>query len=837
MERRTFLRAGAATATAAAAFGLLPDSVRQALAMAAPTGGLEVIEHVVILMQENRSFDHYYGTLRGVRGFNDPAAITLPGGASVFRQPNGTGYVLPYPVHDQYMDGCDHSWGGGHAAWNNGRYDKWVPNKSVRTMTTFRRGDLPFYFALADAFTICDSYHCSEFGPTNPNRNYLFTGTVGNEPDGRRAIDNDAYGANHAGYSWTTYAERLEAAGRSWRVYQEWDNYTDNPLEFFVTFMNVARKALASTGYTKVEAFYNAVQGAAPAQQDVLLGKLAQGVATLTAAERSLYDRALRRERTGQLAAAFRADVAADRLPAVSWLVANYQQSEHPSSGPNNGAELTRQLLDALASNPAVWNKTVFLLTYDENDGFFDHVPPPTAPVVGDGSDGMSTVSTAGEIALSVPIGLGVRVPMIVVSPWSRGGAVCSQVFDHTSVIQFLEKWTGVAEPNISAWRRAVCGDLTAALDLTSANAAFPSLPTPVVSTGPRPTSPTPPASQALPAQEPGVRPARPLPYSLSVAARVTSGTVFFDFGNAGAAGAHFSVYANAYRTDGPWRYTVEAGKTLTDTFTGGTPTGAYDLTAHGPNGFVRRFVGNRITATNGGANPEVTLRYSPAEGRVYLRFVNTGGASCVFTVRAGNRPGTWSYPVAAGANTEDFYTVGGTNNWYDLTVTGPDGFLRRFAGHMETGAVSTSDPVMGSGRLAGTVRYVDSEETVAANNAAVNAVDGSTTTIWHTAWSGGTLPHEIQLDLGASRTVTGVSYLPRQSGVNGRIGAYEMYLSSDGNTWGSPVATGVFADDATEKVVRCWPTAARYVRLRALTEAGGRGAWTSAAEIAPLGW
>ena len=839
MKRRDLLRAGAA----ATGFALLPANLRNALAMAAPTGGLELIEHVVVFMQENRSFDHYYGSLRGVRGLNDPTAITLSTGKPVFYQPSGTGYVLPYPVDDQFMAGTPHGWSDGHAAWNNGRNDQWVPNKGVRTMTHLRRSALPFYYALADAFTICDAYHCSEMGPTNPNRFYMFSGMIGYEPGtAKRAIGNDSWdNPDHTGYTWSSYAERLQAAGRSYRVYQEWDNYGDNSLEYFTTYMNVARKALQFTGYTKLYAFYYALETASSTEQQAMLANLANGVSTLTASERTMYDGGLRRERPGQLAAVFKADVDANRLPAVSYIVAPESQTEHPDWGPNTGADLVKKVLDAVAGNPDVWNKTVVLLTYD--DGFFDHLPAPAAPV--STADGLSTAAVADDLYSSAPIGLGARVPMLVISPWSRGGNVCSQTFDHTSVVQFLEKWSGVAEPNVSPWRRAVCGDLTAALDLTSANVTYPSLPTPVPTSGPHSTSPTPPATQVFPVQEAGVKPARPLPYNLTVSGRVAPDKFWIDFSAAGAAGAHFYVTANAYRTDGPWRYTVEAGKTLSDYWQAGSPTGAYDLTVCGPNGFLRRFAGNRVTATtSGNANAEATLRYAPSEGRVYVRMTNNGTVACTFTARVSNRAGgPWSYTVQPGGSAEDWFSTGNVmGGWYDVTVTADtaDGFVRRFAGHMESGTQTISDPVMGSGPLPRAVKWADSQETVGENGAATNAVDGSTTTFWHTKWYGGSdpLPHEIQLDLGSTRTVTGLTYLPRQDGgANGRIGKYEVYLSTDGTTWGGAVATGTFADDALLKTVRLWPATARYIRLRALTEAGNRGPWTSAAEITPLGW
>ncbi|OXM41013.1 phospholipase C, phosphocholine-specific, partial [Amycolatopsis thailandensis] len=308
------------------------------------------------------------------------------------------------------------------------------------------------------------------------------------------------------------------------------------------------------------------------------------------------------------------------------------------------------------------------------------------------------------EFVSGEPIGLGVRVPMFVISPWSRGGKVCSEVFDHTSVLRFLERWSGVAEPNISPWRRTVCGDLTSALDTTAPSATYPALTKPVPTSGPWNTEPQPPSVQKAPVSESGVRTARPLPYQVTASGRVTAERFWIDFANTGSAGAHFYVYANAHRTDGPWRYTVGAGATLSDYWQVGSPDGAYDLTTHGPNGFLRRFAGNRITATTGGKpNPEVVLR--PGSGVVYLKMTNAG-AACELTVRTGNRGGgPWTYSVASGATAEDWFSIeGGMGGWYDLTVQGPDGFLRRFAGHVETGAETISDPVMGSGPLAATV-------------------------------------------------------------------------------------------------------------------------------------
>ncbi len=132
-------------------------------------------------------------------------------------------------------------------------------------------------------------------------------------------------------------------------------------------------------------------------------------------------------------------------------------------------------------ANPAIWAKTVLFLTFDENGGFFDHVPPTTAPP---GTPGEYVTAAAvpdptsvGSPAISGPIGLGFRVPMLVISPFSRGGFVSSDLFDHTSVLRFLETRFGAEVPNLSAWRRATVGDMTSAFNFKAPDTSIPNLP------------------------------------------------------------------------------------------------------------------------------------------------------------------------------------------------------------------------------------------------------------------------------------------------------------------------------------------------------------------------
>ncbi|MFB7913018.1 phosphocholine-specific phospholipase C [Streptomyces sp. NPDC056061] len=700
-RRRLFALGGGALGTAAAG-SLLPPSLRAAMA-AQPAaagsggrGGLGAIKHVVILMQENRSFDHYFGTLRGVRGFGDRNAVELPSGGSVFEQPAPLGAsVLPFPVRGaaetqkkdlQYIGALDHSWNGGGKAWAGGWMNGWVSAKTAATMAYYDRRDIPLHYELADTFTVCDAYHSSIHSSTSPNRNHLWSGKTGNEPNGRRAVDNDAYDeGTHPGYDWGTYAERLEKAGRSWRTYTEWENFTDNQIEFFATFKAVARKALARTGgHTYMESFYAAVRDADAAERERLFGLLEEGVATLDRTERSLFERALRRVETGTLADEFAKDVAAGTLPEVSYLVPSAVDSEHPSvSSPIHSATIVYKVLDALGKHPDVWRHTAVIINYDENDGFFDHVPPPVAPP-----------EVAEEQWEGKPTGLGMRVPLLVVSPWTVGGYVCSEVFDHTSVIRFLERWTGVEEPNISAWRRTVTGDLTSAFDFGRARRR-PDVEQP----GAIPPfsgrwAPRPPAEQRMPVQEPGHRPARALPYQPDAQARLVDGAVRVTLSNTGRSSAHFALYPYAGEFPVPQHRDVRG----TDQWTVPVAGAAYRFTVTGPNGFRREFAGPAGNGASAGA--EVASRTDAHERDLHLTLRNDGRSTLTFTVRplgyvdeADLRDWTRTVRVKPGRSRTVVHSAADAHGWYDLEVTvdGDDVFRRRLMGHIENGRASIS--------------------------------------------------------------------------------------------------------------------------------------------------
>ncbi|MGW4122459.1 phosphocholine-specific phospholipase C [Nocardia sp. NPDC004711] len=671
LNRRRFLHASAAAAAGVAANGALEPAIANA------SGTLADIKHVVILMQENRSFDHYFGTLKGVRGFSDRATILLSGGNSVFNQPNGAGRQYPWALsgaggsNAQTEAQCNgdlpHAWADQHAAWNNGHLDGWIAAKgNVRTMGYLKRQDIPFHYALADNWTICDSYFSSVLSATGPNRTYHWSGWI--DPAG--TAGGPAYdGGDESGLGWQTYAEALQNAGIGWKVYQNAaDNFGDNALAYFKQFANAAPGSpLAVNGMNSVPA----TTGKTP----------------------------------DDIVAAIKADVVAGKLPQVSWIVPDQASSEHPYAPPNDGAHFVHNVINALNADPSVFNSTVLILNYDENDGLFDHVPPPVAPG-----------GTADEFLNGVPIGLGFRVPLIVISPWTRGGWVSSEVFDHTSVLRFLEAWTAALGkkatcPNISAWRRSVCGDLTGLFNFSSPVTGLPTLPDTSAVIGLATCAPQPnpaPTSNSQPAQESGTRPARALPYQPNAYLdHFTYGAngearAWITFANVGAPAtraAHFSAYANAFRSGGPWQYTVGAGGNASDFYEVGTGSGngAYDLTVIGPNRFLRRFQGD---TTKAGKTASVASSYSnaPNTGKlaVWFAMTNTGTATVTFTIKANQyrTDGPWTYSVAAGKTVSDYFNAVAYNNgWYDFTVTvnSDTGWSQRFTGHLETGTASVS--------------------------------------------------------------------------------------------------------------------------------------------------
>ena len=473
--RRRLLGAAAAGGAAMAATAL-PANVQKALA-APPPGqdpSLGDIKHVVLLMQENRSFDHYFGTMSGVAGFSDPDAIKLSTGRSVFYQPtsaNPDGYQLPFHLDTRSTSAQwipttgNYDWQVTHLAWNGGKIDSWLADSQPpMLMGYFEEQDLRFHRALADAFTICDHYHCSVLGPTTPNRVMWETGTI--DPDGGQGgpILADDMNVN----TWAPYAESLTDAGVSWKFYQV-EGGMATQCSYFKSFQD------------------------APETSPLYINSRTVPV--------------------GQ----FKYDALNDQLPTVSWLFPGPGQNEHPLEGtPAAGAQFIASKIDAIAANPEVWAKTVLIVVYDEHGGLFDHVVPPTPPA-GTPGEFVTLTAPGGTPGGGLPIGAGFRVPCMIVSPWTAGGWVCSEPLDHTSNLMFLEKITGVRCPNISDWRRQTFGDLTSAFRFRGRPAAPPAMPDTTgdlyrseyeVANLPAPVAPG--AEQVPPVQAPGRRPAIP---------------------------------------------------------------------------------------------------------------------------------------------------------------------------------------------------------------------------------------------------------------------------------------------------------------------------------------
>ncbi len=469
--RRRLLTNAAQLASVTAASLMMPPNLQKLMAQSPRGAGtLKDIKHVVLLMQENRSFDHYFGMLSGVRGFSDPDPLMLSTGRYVFHQPDAAhpeGYLLPFHLdtfstNAQKLPSTSHAWTVQHQAWNDGKMDQWLPAHRAAdgadgpyTMGYFKREDIPFHYALAEAFTICDAYHSSVIGPTWPNRLYYMTGMLDPEATGGGPVIDNIMPAG--GFRWKTYPERLQDAGIDWGIYQygEAGKRPHNMFKYFAQFRNArAGSPLAMRGMPDSD-----------------------------------EDR-------------FAHDVRHDRLPTVSWLMPSATENEHPDHMPAAGANFIARRLNELAANPDVWAKTVFILNYDENDGLFDHVAPPV-PAAG----------TPHEFVDGVPIGGGFRVPCIIVSPWTAGGWVSSQPFDHTSILQFLERITGVREPNITEWRRKTFGDLTSVFrfgDPAATSLVLPGTEGPLAfaakaaATFPDPVIPD--SNQRVPVQEQGVR-------------------------------------------------------------------------------------------------------------------------------------------------------------------------------------------------------------------------------------------------------------------------------------------------------------------------------------------
>ncbi len=841
-SRREFIKKSILLSGAAGFTGLLPASVQRALAIDPPVGSTYLdAEHIVILMQENRSFDHCFGSLQGVRGFNDPRAITLPNRRPVWLQTNEKGETYaPFrlDIKDSkvtWMGDLPHSRPSQVDAYNEGKYDKWLAakrsgNKKYAemplTLGYYNRKDLPFNYGMADAFTICDQNFSSAMTSTTPNRSFFWSGKISHEKDGimQGNIRNENY--TYAKMPWKSFPELLTENQISWKFYQNeiscgggfkgeersWlGNFGCNPLEYFAAY-NVKYSPRYVQNLQKLvdelPGEINRLQQETPSSdqaaqklkteisrkrevlenaKDELDQWSKENFIRLSNRQKELYNSAfvvnsgdptyhsittlkykdgdIERELTvpeGDVLHQFREDVNQGKLPVVSWLTSPQNFSDHPSA-PWYGAWYVSEILDILTKNPEVWKKTIFILTYDENDGYFDHIPPfsipdEKKPETGKCSPNIDTeiehVRMDSERSLGVaskqqreaPIGLGFRVPMIIASPWSRGGKVCSAVYDHTSTLQFLETFLNkkltkdIRINNISQWRRTICGDLTEAFSPFNGekvdqvpflerdafvedihNAKFKEEPSgykALTEKEIRNIISDPVSSGLLPGQEKGARPSLALPYELyadglldtnrkEISLQLKAGKTFF--GNQ-SLGVPFTVYApGMYRAEEGnseaariWSFAITPGDVLNYSW----PIAAfederYHLRLYGPNGFFREWMGTEEDpALEVQCIYEAGLRDKKPTGNLVLKLTNTGITKPVNLVIRDNAYGKAGIKktIGKGSTENVVLNLKGSRGWYDFSIEVPgfDNFEKRYAGRVESGKESITDPFMG---------------------------------------------------------------------------------------------------------------------------------------------
>ncbi len=829
-NRREFIKKAALLSGGAGIFSALPPSIQKAFAIN-PAPGTTYLdaEHIVFLMQENRSFDHSYGTLQGVRGFNDPRAIAQPNGNKIWAQTNAAGETYaPFKLDLKdskitWLGSLPHSWSDMTDARNEGKNNQWLDaKKSGRkecagmplTMGYFGREDIPFYYALADAFTVCDQHFCSSLTGTTPNRLYFWTGTIRekNEPHVKANVYNSdvSYGRDA---SWKTYPEYLEENGISWQIYQNelsvatgfegeedgWlANFTNNPLEWFtqyhVRFSHSHMKFLQKAIHTLPGAIKEleeklaslSVTDASRPQVERQLKQTRDGYEyvkngidrynidnyqKLSDWHKTLHEKAFSDNRKdpdyrslttihyedegikrsmqipkGDLLHQFREDVKNGNLPTVSWVIAPGKLSDHPGS-PWYGAWYLSEVIDILTQNPEVWKKTIFILNYDENDGYFDHVPPFVPPdpykqhsgKVSEGIDPYPEYLNKSQEWMKTkepsksdregPIGLGFRVPLVIASPWSRGGWVNSEVFDLTSPIRFLEHFLHhktkkkIHCNEITAWRRNICGDLTSVFRPyngekieaptpvdrisyleTIHKAQFKDLPsgfTKLSEADVARINNDPRGSDLIPEQEKGTRPACAIPYELYVDGKLSDDKKTFKirfeakkevFGEK-SVGSPFIVFTPNTEL-APRNYAVAAGDSLTDEW---TVNGSYHLRVNGPNGFFREFTGSEQDPAI-----DVLCAYEGRKqltGNLELKIKNNTGKKLTIEITDNAYK---AKPISKTINAGTVQTIpvnlSASSGWYDLSVTvkGVAGFEKRYAGHVETGKAAITDPFMG---------------------------------------------------------------------------------------------------------------------------------------------
>ncbi|WP_374462070.1 phosphocholine-specific phospholipase C [Chryseobacterium taeanense] len=777
MNRREFLEKSSLLLAGLGTSGILHPAILKALTIdPAVDSTFYDAEHIVILMQENRSFDHAFGTLKGVRGFLDQRAFRKQDGHSVFFQKNNDGkYAAPARLDlrntkSTWMSSLPHSWDNQQKALNKGKYDQWLQakhsgNKDYKdiplTLGYYNREDLPFYYQLADAFTIFDQYFCSSLTGTTPNRLFHWSGTLREQKNGKVKAnvynENIDYDKNHQA-KWKSFPEILEEQNVSWKIYQNeislpkgmsgeqeaWlSNFTDNPIEWFSKFNVKFSKGYHQNIPNIIAYLQNEIEKHPERKEkfEIMIAELEEdkmkyqpdNYAKLSQTEKNLHEKAFtinsddpdywnleigqdeNGERLvvpkGDVLYQFRKDVDEKKLPLVSWLIAPEHFSDHPGS-PWYGAWYISEVLNILTKDPETWKKTIFIINYDENDGYFDHVVPfspplnPSQQVDMNGKDGVEYVSKKQEYMSSQTlkdheriegtVGLGYRVPMIIASPWTKGGFVNSEVSDHTSVLKFLENFIqkkfnkDVTVENISDWRRAICGDLTSAFNSSSVKVPhidYLNQKDYAKTINSAKNKPVPDLkwyqenelnNNLLAIQERGIKPSNALPYNYLV--NFENGKIKMT--NLKQRAVPLTIYDRTKfeADDFYYSYALYSQQELSH------PVNAeiYDCEVFGPNGFYRHFKGDNIPEL------EVSLIDQPSKNEIEIFIQKTIESDIPLIVEDLYERN--QKKISLHQNEKLKFNVSKTKGWYDLKIKSANN-IWHFAGRLETGKPSISDP------------------------------------------------------------------------------------------------------------------------------------------------
>ncbi|SDH51405.1 phospholipase C [Chryseobacterium taeanense] len=777
MNRREFLEKSSLLLAGLGTSGILHPAILKALTIdPAADSTFYDAEHIVILMQENRSFDHAFGTLKGVRGFLDQRAFRKQDGHSVFFQKNNDGkYAAPARLDlrntkSTWMSSLPHSWDNQQKALNKGKYDQWLQakhsgNKDYKdiplTLGYYNREDLPFYYQLADAFTIFDQYFCSSLTGTTPNRLFHWSGTLREQKNGKVKAnvynENIDYDKNHQA-KWKSFPEILEEQNVSWKIYQNeislpkgmsgeqeaWlSNFTDNPIEWFSKFNVKFSKGYHQNIPNIIAYLQNEIEKHPERKEkfEIMIAELEEdkmkyqpdNYAKLSQTEKNLHEKAFtinsddpdywnleigqdeNGERLvvpkGDVLYQFRKDVDEKKLPLVSWLIAPEHFSDHPGS-PWYGAWYISEVLNILTKDPETWKKTIFIINYDENDGYFDHVVPfspplnPSQQVDMNGKDGVEYVSKKQEYMSSQTlkdheriegtVGLGYRVPMIIASPWTKGGFVNSEVSDHTSVLKFLENFIqkkfnkDVTVENISDWRRAICGDLTSAFNSSSVKVPhidYLNQKDYAKTINSAKNKPVPDLKwyqenelndNLLTIQERGIKPSNALPYNYLV--NFENGKIKMT--NLKLRAVPLTIYDRTkFETDDfYYSYALYSKQELSH------PINAeiYDCEVFGPNGFYRHFKGDNIPEL------EVSLIDQSSKNEIEIFIQKTIESDIPLIVEDLYEKN--QKKISLHQNEKFKFNVNKTKGWYDLKIKSGNNTWH-FAGRLETGKPSISDP------------------------------------------------------------------------------------------------------------------------------------------------